>query len=496
VTSIAPPTTRQMVIDGKMVDSSDGTTFDRRSPFDGSVLGTFPNGTAEDAEKGIRAARRTFDDGIWREAGALHRAGVLKRVASRLRSSAEEIGRRMSAEVGQPVGVQMALSAADYIEYYANQAADLRGEAITEQSPDAIGIIAKEPIGVVGIITPWNGPIVLAGWKVGAALAVGCSVVMKPAHLAPGTALDLAELYLEEGLPPGVFNVVTSETDNGALVGQQIAASSLVDMVSFTGSSAIGRKIMAAAAGNLKKVSLELGGKSPHIVFEDAHSLEAAVDAAYSGITGLAGQACQSGSRLLLQRSIQEPFVERLVDKIRSSVRLGDPLDPETTMGPLVSEGQFQRVLRYIESGKESSELVIGGGPPAEDHLKSGYFVEPTVFNNVRNDALIAREEIFGPVLSIIPFDDTDEAIALANDTMYGLASGVWTENINRALRVAKGIRAGTVWINTYRNSGLTTMPFGGYKSSGLGREWGREGLEDFLETKSIHIKLRPEPGK
>ncbi|MEO8004530.1 MAG: aldehyde dehydrogenase family protein [Betaproteobacteria bacterium] len=483
----------RMLIDGAWDESSDQSTFERRSPFDGASLATYANGTTADADRAIIAARRTFDSGVWRNIHVSKRTALLRRVAARLRESAEEIGRGVTEEVGQPVGKGMTLAAADYIDYYAEQAFDLRGGSITEHAPNAMGIIAKEPIGVVGIITPWNAPIVISAWKMAGALAVGCSVVIKPAHFAPRCVLQLARIFQDEGLPPGVLNVLTSDQENGSIVGQHIAASPLVDMITFTGSSATGQKIMVAAASNLKRVSFELGGKSPNIVFDDVASLDAAVAGAFAGMTGVGGQSCQSGSRLLIHRPIQEAFVEKLVEKVETSVKLGNPVERTTTMGPMVSEAQQRKILSYIESGKECAQLRTGGGKPVGPEFDRGHFVQPTVFNNVDNRARIAQEEIFGPVLSVIPFDDESEAIALANDTIFGLSSAIWTENLNRALRVAKGIRAGVVWINSYRNSPLFTMPFGGYKQSGIGREMGREGLDEFLETKSIHIKVRGE---
>jgi len=479
-----------LLIDGAWQEASDKTTFERKSPFDGTTLAEYANGTREDADRAIAAARRSFDSGSWRNLPVAKRTALLRRVAQRVRVSADEIGLGVTEEVGQPVGLGMTLAAADYIDYYAEQAFDLRGGSITEHSPNAMGIIAKEPIGVVGVITPWNAPITIAAWKIAGALAVGCSVVCKPAHFAPRGILQIAQFFQEEGLPPGILNIVTTDRENGSVVGDRISASPLVDMITFTGSTATARKIMISAAGNIKKLSFELGGKSPNIVFDDVCSLDAAVAGAFVGITVVGGQSCQSGSRLLIQRSVQQQFLEKLVEKVRTSVRLGNPVDKNTTIGPMVSEGQQNRVLSYIESGKQSAKLLIGGGKPTAPELAKGFFVEPTVFSDVDNRSKIAREEIFGPVLSVIPFNDEDEAIALANDTMYGLSSAVWTENIHRALRVAKVIRAGTVWINSYRNTPLWTMPFGGYGQSGLGREHGREGLEEFLETKSIHIKV------
>ena len=476
-----------LLIDNQWVPASDGATFDRLSPFDGSVVGTCADASQQDVIAAMQSARRSFDNGEWRHATARDRAAVLMRVAASIRANADALTSIVIREVGQPGQHGMVLRAAETLDYYAHLITDRRDEMVSDQDPNAIGLIVKEPVGAVGVLTNWNSPMSLAH-KGCPALAAGCSVVLKPSHLTPGAALVIGRFFVEAGLPPGVLNIVTSARDQGVMAGQAMAGSPLLDMIAFTGSTANGRKVMAACAANLTRVSLELGGKSPHIIFPDTRSIDEAVDAAFLGITTLAGQACQSGSRLLVHESIRAEVVSRLARRFEA-VRLGDPLDASTTMGPMVSAAHQARVMSYIENGKRSATLVSGGGRPTDPALARGHFVQPTLFDGVDNDALIAREEIFGPVLAVIPFSDEAQAVQLANATMFGLAAGVWTEDIRVALRVAKAIRSGTVWVNAFRESGLWTMPAGGFKQSGIGRERGREGLEVFLETKSIHLR-------
>ena len=476
-----------LLIDNEWVGARDGATFDRLNPYDGSVVGTYADADHDDIIAAIQSARLAFDKGEWRRASARDRAGVLMRVAASIRANAEALTELVTCEVGQPGQHGMVLRAAETLDYYAHLITDRRDEMVSDQDPNAIGLIVKEPVGVVGVLTNWNSPMSLAH-KGCPALAAGCSVVLKPSHLTPGTALVIGRFFVEAGLPPGVLNIVTSARDDGVMAGQTMASSPSLDMIAFTGSTVNGRKVMAACAANLTRVSLELGGKSPHIIFRDVRSIDDAVDAAFLGITTLGGQACQSGSRLLVHESIRTEMVAKLKRKFEA-VCLGDPLDPATTMGPMVSAAHQARVISYIEDGKRCAQLVTGGGKPTNAALAGGHFVQPTLFDGVANHALIAREEIFGPVLAVMSFRDEDEAVNLANDTMFGLAAGVWTVDIGVALRVAKAIRCGTVWVNAFRESGLWTMPAGGFKQSGIGRERGREGLDAFLETKSIHMR-------
>jgi aldehyde dehydrogenase (NAD+)/betaine-aldehyde dehydrogenase len=343
-----------------------------------------------------------------------------------------------------------------------------------------------EPVGVVGVITPWNFPVLLISWKLAPALAAGCTIVAKPSEFTAGTTFELARIIAEAGAPAGVINVVTGP---GAVVGAELAASDAVDKVAFTGSTGVGKTIMQAASGNLKKISLELGGKSPNIVFADAN-IDAAVGGSFFGIYLNTGQVCQAGSRLLLQESIKDEFLAKL-KAFTATVKVGDPSDPSTTMGPVINEQQLEKVVRYVHAGQEEgAEMICGGGRLTGDGYDRGLFVQPTIFDGVTNSMTIAREEIFGPVLSVITFKDADEALRIANDSVYGLASAVWTKNIDTAFKMAKGLQAGTVWVNAYHSAGLPYMPYGGYKQSGIGRELGHEGLEEYMETKAVQIKL------
>jgi aldehyde dehydrogenase (NAD+)/betaine-aldehyde dehydrogenase len=344
----------------------------------------------------------------------------------------------------------------------------------------------KEPAGVVGIITPWNFPISLISWKIAPALAAGCTIVAKPSEFTAGIAFELARIAAEAGVPDGVLNMVTGA---GPVVGAEIAASMKVDKVAFTGSTAVGKSIMRAASGNVKKVSLELGGKSPNIVFADA-DMDDALRGTIYGIYMNTGQVCQAGTRLFLQESVKDEFLDRLLEKTKTT-RVGDPNDPSVTMGPLINEAQLDKVLRYMQIGQEEgASMLCGGGRVTGEGYDQGLYVQPTIFDQVRNDMQIAQEEIFGPVLSVLTFQDADEAIRTANQTVYGLAAGVWTKDLNTAFKVSKGLQSGTVWVNAYHSTSIVFMPYGGYKQSGIGREMGHEGLDEYLETKAIQIKL------
>jgi aldehyde dehydrogenase (NAD+)/betaine-aldehyde dehydrogenase len=439
----------------------------------------------------IQAARTAFDNGSWSNSPAAQRAMVLRKAAEKIRDELNDLAKILASEVGKPLSeasMEVALTA-QVFDYYAGLAVEIKGQVLSTQVPDAIGLILKEPVGVVGIITPWNFPMLLATWKLAPALAAGCTTVIKPATYTPCTTYELGRILTEAGAPKGVVNVVTG---SGKTVGDRIAASPLVDKVAFTGSTEVGQQVMRAAASNVKKISLELGGKSPNVIFADAN-LQGAVMGSLFGIYLNAGQVCQAGSRVLVEESVHEQFVN-MFSNFTQGLKVGDPMDPATRMGPVVSDSQLSTVEHYVNAGNsENAQLVTGGNRLTGPEYDKGYFYQPTIFDKVDNRMTIAQEEIFGPVLSIIPFKDGDEALKMANDTMYGLAAAVWTKDIDRAFKFAKGIKAGTVWVNSYHAAGqlgVPLMPFGGYKQSGIGRELGTEGLEYFLETKSVAIKL------
>ncbi|MEX0750619.1 MAG: aldehyde dehydrogenase family protein [Dehalococcoidia bacterium] len=480
--------TYQQFIGGEWVAGASGETYERRSPATGALVETIPWGDVEDARRAIAAARAAFDGGTWSKAPAAQRAQVLRNVAAKIRAELMPLAQLLSKEVGKPTNMAIGevAMAADVYDYYAGLALDLRGDAITNYVPDAVGLTVHEPVGVVGVITPWNFPVLLITWKLAPALAAGCTIVAKPSEFTAGTTFELARIITEAGAPSGVMNVVTGP---GAVVGAELAASDSVDKIAFTGSTAVGKTIMQAASGNLKKISLELGGKSPNVVFDDAN-IDQAVGGSFFGIYLNTGQVCQAGSRLLLQESIKDEFLAKL-KAFTATVKVGDPEDPSTTMGPVINEAQLEKVVRYVHVGQEEgAEMVCGGGRLTGEGFDDGLFVQPTIFDGVSNDMQIAREEIFGPVLSVITFKDAEDALRIANDTIYGLASAVWTKNIDTAFKMAKGIQAGTVWVNSYHQAGMPFMPYGGYKQSGIGRELGHEGLEEYMETKAIQIKL------
>jgi acyl-CoA reductase-like NAD-dependent aldehyde dehydrogenase len=482
----------KLLINGEWVAASSGETLERRYPANTDVVvATFPSATAEDVDKAIAAARAAFDSGSWSRCPARQRADVLRKAAQKIRDEMNDLSKLLASEVGKPVseaGMEVALTA-DVFEYYAGMAMNVRGQVVSNIADDALGLIMKEPIGVIGIITPWNFPMLLATWKIAPALAVGCTTVIKPATYTPCTTYELGRILTESGAPKGVINVVTG---SGKVVGDRIASSNDVDKVAFTGSTEVGQSVMRAAAGNVKKISLELGGKSPNIIFADSN-LNNAVFGSLMGIYLNAGQVCQAGSRVLVEASVHDQFVNMFSNFV-GGMKVGDPMDPATRMGPVVSADQLGTVESYVQSGQdEKANLIRGGKRVTGPGLDKGYFYEPTIFDQVDNRMKIAQEEIFGPVLTIIPFNTPEEALKIANDSMYGLAAAVWTQDIDKALKFAKNIKAGTVWVNSYHTAGalgVPVMPFGGYKQSGIGRELGNEGMELFLETKSVSIKL------
>jgi acyl-CoA reductase-like NAD-dependent aldehyde dehydrogenase len=482
----------QLFINGQWTPASSGETLERRYPANTDVLvATFPAASEQDVDNAIQAARDAFDKGGWAKAPAKQRADVLRKTADKIRAEMNDLAKLLASEVGKPVteaSMEVALTA-EVFEYYAGLAMNVKGSVLSNYVDDALGLILKEPVGVVGIITPWNFPMLLATWKIAPALAVGCTTVVKPATYTPCTTYELARIITESGAPKGVINVVTG---SGRIVGDRIAASPLIDKVAFTGSTEVGQHVMRAAAGNVKKISLELGGKSPNIIFADA-PMQSAIFGSLFGIFLNAGQVCQAGSRVLVQEEVHDAFLGQFTNFV-GTVKVGDPMDPSVRMGPVVSDSQLSTVEHYVNAGnEENAQLVTGGQRVTGGEFDKGFFYQPTVFDKVDNRMKIAQEEIFGPVLSVIPFKTPEEALSIANDTMYGLAAAVWTQDIDKALKFAKGIKAGTVWINSYHAAGqlgVPVMPFGGYKQSGIGRELGLEGMEGFLETKSVSIKL------
>jgi phenylacetaldehyde dehydrogenase len=481
-------TPRKLFINGQWVDAASGKTFDTPNPATGETLAHVAEGDAEDIGRAVRAARAAFDEGPWSRMTPSERGRIIWRIGDLILEHTQELAQLESLDNGKPVAVAAAADvplAADLFHYMAGWATKIEGNTINISVPYMPGAsfhsyTLREPVGVVGQIIPWNFPLLMAAWKLGPALCTGNTVVLKPAEQTPLTALKLAELIAEAGVPDGVVNVVAGY---GETAGAALAAHRDVDKVAFTGSTEVGRLIVQAAAGNLKKVSLELGGKSPNIVFDDAE--DGAVEGAANAIFFNHGQCCVAGSRLFVQESRFDEVVDGVAE-IAKSIKLGSGMDEGTQMGPLVSEEQFRRVTGYLESGKADGATSLAGGGRFGD---KGYFVEPTVITNTRPDMKIVREEIFGPVVVAAPFQTLDDIAAAANDSEYGLGAGIWTRDISKAHALAKKIRAGTVWINCY-NVFDASLPFGGYKQSGWGREMGHEVLEAYTEVKAVTTQL------
>jgi len=480
----------QMWVNGQWVNAKSGQTRELRDPANGEPIATVPEAGREDVAAAVDAAREAFDRGPWRKMSAQDRGKALFRIAEGIRGQARALAELEVRSCGKPLAEAEfdVADAANCFEYYGGLATKIHGETVPVPA-NAMSFVLREPVGVCGQIIPWNYPLLMSAWKLAPALAAGNTCVLKPSELTPLTALELAKIIAAAELPAGVVNIVTGP---GLGAGEELADNPKVDKVAFTGGTVTGRKVMTGAATNIKKISLELGGKNPNIVFADA-DFEAAVDGALFGAFANQGEVCSAGSRVLVERSIHKKLVSAMLAKI-PKIRLGHGLTAGVKMGPLVSEAHRAKVESYIQIGRqEGATLACGGKRPSAPELAKGYFLEPTIFDDVKPQMRIAREEIFGPVLCVLPFDSEEEAIRLANDTEYGLAAAVWSRDINRALRVIREVRAGITWVNTYHPT-YNELPWGGYKQSGIGRELGPYGIEAYLETKQVTVNLDEAP--
>ncbi len=476
----------QLFIGGAWRGAASGETYPTINPATEEESARVARGDERDVDLAVQAARHAFDAGPWPRLPAAERGRIVWKLADLLVANLDEMARLETINTGKTLfdsGKVEIPFAAEVFRYYAGWATKIHGETLALRE-NAFTFTLRQPVGVVGAIVPWNFPFLLASWKIAPALAAGNSVVLKPATLTPLTALKFAELAAEAGLPEGVFNVVTGP---GAKVGMALVRHPGVDKIAFTGSTEVGKQIMREAAGSLKRVSLELGGKSPNIVFADA-DMEAALRGAMTGIFYNKGEVCAAGSRLFIEEKIHDDFMSKLTERAKN-LKVGDPMDKTTRMGPVVSAQQMETVLSYIEAGKKEGAKLVTGGGRAKIGNGKGYFIEPTIFDGVSNSMKIAREEIFGPVLSVITFKDFETGVAEGNASFYGLAAAVWTRDVARALKAVRALRAGTVWVNAY-NLFDAALPFGGFKESGFGRELGAPGLDPYTEVKSVWVDL------
>lgn len=481
----------KMYINGEFTYGTSNKFMDIYNPATGEIIANVPQASQKDMQYAIDSARDAFDKGDWRKSTGQQRAKVLFKIAEYIRKNSEKLAELETINMGKPI-TESEYDIADTatcFEYFGGWATKIFGD-VNPVPDNAISFTIKEPVGVCGLIIPWNYPLLMAAWKLAPAIAAGCTMILKPAEATPLTVLELAKFLDEiEELPKGVVNIVTGI---GEEVGSMLASSNKVDKVAFTGSTEVGRSIMRAAAdSNLKKVTLELGGKSPNIFFSDS-DFEASVEGALFGCFVNQGEVCSAGSRILVQKTIYDNFINAMIEKAKK-IKVGPGINRENKLGPLVTNEHLNRVLGYINKGKEEGAKLVFGGNKLGGNLEKGYFLEPTIFTDVKNDMTIAREEIFGPVASVIPFEDEEEAISIANETPFGLAGAVWTRDIFKAFRIVKEVRAGILWVNHMQPT-YVEAPWGGYKQSGIGRELGKYGVENFLESKLIHVNLNEGP--